>query len=196
MILFIADKVSSWLIRQNAIGKEDKELYEYAVHSFTVSAIPVLLFLLFGGIVGMLYESILIILPFMLLRKYSGGYHAKYAWLCLVISSSLLGICLFMVRQSKYGPLWDAAFLLSLVSLGIHSPVDSENRKLDMQEAKVYRKTVIILEVIFTLIYVICIICGKSNAAICIVAGTVLSAGLQVPCVMKKMIERIRKGRI
>ena len=196
MIFFIADKVSCWLIRQNAIKEEDKELYEYAVHSFTVSAIPVLLFVLLGGIVEMLYESILIILPFMLLRKYSGGYHAKYSWLCLIISSSLLGICLFMVKQSEYGPLWDTAFLLSLVSLGIHSPVDSENRRLDMLEIKAYKKTVIVLEAVFFLAYVICIMCEKNNAGICIAVGTILSAALQVPCVMKKAIERIKKGRI
>ena len=71
--------LSDWLVQQDAIESCDRELYEYAMHSFLVSAIPLAIFLIVSGVIGMLTEGLLIVIPFMVTRKFSGGYHAGHA---------------------------------------------------------------------------------------------------------------------
>ncbi len=59
-----AGTIITWLICQQAIQEQDRELYTYA-----------------------LYNMVLLIIPFMMLRKFSGGFHAKTPLRCMAISS-------------------------------------------------------------------------------------------------------------
>ena len=186
MISSVADLISEWLIKKNAIRETEKELYTYAVYSFFISIVPTFLFLLFSGMVGMIREGILIIFPFMVLRKYSGGYHAKYAWLCMILSCVALAGCLYSVRFFPYGREWDVAFLISVLSLAVHSPIDSENRRLDADEVKEYRKDTIFILFASSLIYIICIWKNIETVGVCIAVSIALAALLQVPCIVKE----------
>lgn len=86
----VAGKIVIWLIRQEAIKDDEKELYEYAVCSLFMMIVTVILAICIGFCFGVFIESIILILPFMLIRKFSGGYHAKKQTICLCISSMLL----------------------------------------------------------------------------------------------------------
>lgn len=71
------DTVVNWMIRCNAIKETDKELYKYALYSFFLLISPLILA---GGIgfgLGRVKHGVALIFPFMVLRKFSGGYHAK-----------------------------------------------------------------------------------------------------------------------
>ena len=59
-------------------------------------AFPLLIGLIIGAVMGKVCEGIVTVIPFMFLRKFSGGYHAKYWWLCIVISSTVLGTALYI----------------------------------------------------------------------------------------------------
>ena len=79
MIPVFIENISAWLIKHDAIKSEDKELYEYAIYSFFITISPLFLVILISGIMGKLFEGIVVIIPFMVLRKFSGGFHAKKA---------------------------------------------------------------------------------------------------------------------
>ena len=71
------DTVVDWMIRCNVINEADKELYKYALHSLLLLVSPLILA---GGIgfgLGSVKHGVALIFPFMFLRKFSGGYHAK-----------------------------------------------------------------------------------------------------------------------
>ena len=136
MIEKCADKVACWLVRCRVIEESDRELYEYAAISFFMSLAPLVLGLIFGLVMGGVKQSIFIILPFMVIRKFSGGYHAKRAWICLVTSSALVFLCIklsFLISCSAGLILAAAA---ATASLCIFSPVENENRRLDEEEKK------------------------------------------------------------
>ena len=40
----------------------------------------------------------MLIVPFKILRQYSGGYHAPKAWICMVFSTILLVISVYFVK--------------------------------------------------------------------------------------------------
>ena len=98
---YISRVLSGWLAQQNAIEPDDRGLYEYAMYSFLVSVMPLVIFLIASGIVGMLPEGVLIIIPFMVIRKFSGGYHAKHAYICMTISLGLLVSSFYVVIHSE-----------------------------------------------------------------------------------------------
>ena len=87
-------ELTDWLIHNHAISSDDKELYEYAIYSFIISTVPLVIFLVISGIIGMFPEGFLIIMPFMVIRKFGGGYHAKHAYICMIMSTGLLAGCL------------------------------------------------------------------------------------------------------
>lgn len=67
------DTVVNWMIWCNVIHENEKELYKYALYSFFLLISPRILA---GGIglwVGNAKHGVVLILPFIVLRKYSGG---------------------------------------------------------------------------------------------------------------------------
>ena len=66
---YVLRALSGWLVQQNAIKSSDRELFEYAMYSFLVSVMPLAIFLIASGVIGMLPEGLLIVIPFMVIRK-------------------------------------------------------------------------------------------------------------------------------
>ena len=59
------------------VEEEDRKLYGYCSYSFFLSISPVVMIIIIGSLMGIPVESILIIIPFMFIRKFSGGFHLK-----------------------------------------------------------------------------------------------------------------------
>lgn len=86
------DTVVNWMIRCNAINEADKELYKYALYSFFLLVSPLILAGVIGFGLGSVKHGVALIFPFVVLRKFSGGYHAKnlhnlYSWIWFSIVS-------------------------------------------------------------------------------------------------------------
>ena len=96
------DKVTDWMIRCKVINESEKELYQYALYSAILQIIPLLLAGGIGFCFGSMRCGIIMILPFIILRKYSGGFHAKRLRFCLVESSLLLFLCIFLCMRLVY----------------------------------------------------------------------------------------------
>ena len=84
------------MVRCNAINEADKELYKYALYSFFLLVSPLILA---GGVgfgLGSVKHGVALIFPFMVLRKFSGGYHAKNLHTCILGSGFLLFLCIML----------------------------------------------------------------------------------------------------
>ena len=73
----MSDKIADWLILQKAITTDERELYAYAVHCLFSLLYPIVVASVIGAFLGMITEAIAMIMPFILIRKFSGGYHAE-----------------------------------------------------------------------------------------------------------------------
>lgn len=65
--------LSEWLCKYGAIDEKDKELYEYAISVWMITALPLATVLIIGSVMGMILQGILIMISFLSIRKYSGG---------------------------------------------------------------------------------------------------------------------------
>lgn len=191
--------IADWLISCKVVEKTDKELYSYAVYSVLLSLSPLAMAIGFGICMGCVGHSVTIIIPFAIVRKFSGGYHTKHSWSCLIWSSLLLLLCITMSFYIKCG--WKIALITvgAAVSLILNSPIDNVNRKLDREEHRRYKKITTVLVLIFAFTAFLLFECRLYTYSLCISIGIVLTAGLQLPYIFKKVrrifLELPKKGK-
>lgn len=191
----LSECITTWLIKYGAVEQVDRELYEYAAYSFILSISPVVMIIIIGSLMGIPVESILIIIPFMFIRKFSGGFHLKHAWVCMIFSNSILFICVYMAAHIKYSSLTDIIMICAAVSLMIFSPIDSENHLLDLSEKKKYKITATIMVIAFVIVYCLFLFTNHKIYAVCIAESVVLTACLQVPCVLGRIKLSVKQAR-
>lgn len=189
------DTVVDWMIRCNVINEADKELYKYALHSLILLVSPLILA---GGIgfgLGSVKHGVALIFPFMVLRKFSGGYHAKKLHTCIMGSGFLLFLCIMLSTHMQCD--WKLAIATGIasVSLIVFSPIDNENRRLDTDEKRTYKKITVFCVIFFGLLDIVLFLLGKYIYTICFSVGILLTAGLQAPYIVKKMHKLTKNGR-
>lgn len=177
-----AELIAEWLIAHGAVPREDHDLYVYASHSLIMTVAPLGLALALGILLGHAVTAVTIIFPFMVIRKFSGGYHAKQAWVCIVSSTLILGVCIDTAAYIPYGGRLIVVMLMAALLLFMNSPIESGNRRLDEQERRTYKKVTIGFVMFTVLISMLCDRCGREDAAVNLALGVILTGALQVPC--------------
>lgn len=185
--------IADWLVRCSAAEDADRELYHYAVYSIFLTLAPLMLAIGFGICMGCVGQSVMIIIPFTIIRKFSGGYHANHSWTCFFWSCLLLFLCITMSFRVRCD--WTLAIITAMaaVSLICFSPIDNENRRLDQNECHSYKRITGVLVIAFCGLDALLYALGLSIYSGCISIGIMLSAGLQLPCVFMKLIKNHRK---
>ena len=186
----LTKRITEWLVVNHAVEDTDRELYEYAIYSMLITISPLFLVLVIGMMMGTLWEGVFLIIPFMCVRKFSGGYHAKNFKTCFVSSCMLLILCMYMASQIEYR-LWISALaVVSVISLSLWSPIDSENRRLEPDEKKKYKRKVIGISLMFMILHLLLLMLEDKTWAVSVAVGLMLSAGLQLPCIMQLFRKR------
>ena len=161
----ISKKIIQWLVEYGVIQKEDAELYEYAV--FTVY---ILIFTL----------GVSIIITFMIFRKFCGGYHAKHIQSCLMLSVIMIAISVYMICMMIDLSIMVVGITLSLISIFVFSPVDSENYRLNEIEKQDFHRVVVILIFICIVVESTLLATKEIRYFYCIGFGVVTTAILQL----------------
>lgn len=182
-----------WLIECGVIKKEEEELYRYAIHNFILSFAPLLMATIFGICLGCVKQSIVMVIPYMEIRRYSGGYHTKHLWTCMLCSSLLLLLCILFSLTAIYNRQLLIGTTLASISLGICSPLEHENRILSRREVVCYKKATVTLTILFFVSSLLFRFMRMEMYAVCISVGVMLSAGLQMPNVLMKLCKRCCK---
>lgn len=83
-------KIAVWLIKSGILENDNSELYGYAIQYLLLIIIPTINFTAYciathNNIIGLI-----ILFSFLLIRKYSGGYHCKSSTVCLIFSTIVL----------------------------------------------------------------------------------------------------------
>lgn len=185
----IADAVAYWLVKTDAIDAEDSALYSYAMYSVMFVSIPLILSIVVGILMNMLLESILFIAPFILIRKFSGGFHLKSPTVCLFVSTGIIAAFLFgikfVIMHEVYLIPLVCMFILGIL-LFVKSPIDTEERKLSESETVVFGEIARIMVGTFLAVVLTLVWFHKYSVAIPISFGIILSGALQVPCCFMK----------
>lgn len=196
MIKKLSDCLVKWLSKEGAIDETEKPLFSYAAYSLMFGIAPVIITILLGLLLDMLAEGFLMILPFMLIRKFSGGYHLGSAKVCCVLSTTVLLAAFMLIKMFFSFPDSSGLLILVLVAticIALLSPIDSNARKLSPKEIRVFKTIAQLLAVLFCVVYIVLVILDKKNLAIPIGVGLTVVAFLQLPCLLQRTINRFRK---
>lgn len=154
-----------------------------------------ILALLLGTITGRVKEDILVIIPFMMIRKFSGDIMQKiygYVWHAPRYYCFCAYWFLVVYLPIRY---WCLQHWRQVCNLIIFSPIDHENKVLSIKERKVYQNVTGILTCSLYGVVMIMKYNGLRNEAVCISVGILLTAGLQVPCIVKKFVREWPNSR-
>lgn len=181
-----------WLVEQNEVPKDESELYEFALYTVVLSAVPILVFLVYGSFVGDVLQNIVFLIIFMIIRKYVGGYHAKTIRRCMFLSFLILLGSIYLLKRLHVNWMLEKMLVVSILSIMIWSPIEHPNRILNPIEQKRIKKIIYILMGISYLLYQNSKGCSQRVAA-GIALGIILTAILQVPSIIGKIISKTTK---
>ena len=166
-----------------SIPNEDNDCFSYAVYSLLFGLLPVFIVILLGFAFGMLREGLLMIAPFMLIRKFSGGYHLDSSKSCFVFSSVLLTLTIQLINvvvQYEYTFYLTVSVLLSVLCLCVFSPVENHARKLSNKEKKLFHRIAGTLAIVAMIVYLVMLKTVEVQYTVAFGIGIVLVAALEI----------------
>lgn len=156
------------LYNNGLIDEADKKLYAYAVNSAIMFVAPVMLALIIGAALGHLGVCMMYVLLFVVLRKFTGGYHARHRITCLIIS-----IMIIVVSTVTACVMTDLVKLLILEAFGIitillTSPEEHCNYRLNPDEKRTFRMIAYVLTFAYIVLQVIFWTAGNRELFNCV----------------------------
>lgn len=168
------------LKKNNILNKEDEEIYYFGIYQTIVfiinSLTSLIIFLAFNKIIEGLTFSIL----YYLLRCYGGGYHSKSILCCYVLSSFLIVMVLNIILYIKINSFIILLGILSFILVFLISPVETQTKKLDSIEKKVYRKKVRGILILALFIIIILQLIDYEKGIICIILSLIIESIMQI----------------
>lgn len=160
MFEVLSERITGWLLANEAISREDKEIYRYGVQQGMIALLNLGTTVVIGLVFGKLLESILFLAAYIPLRSFAGGYHAKTVVRCYFFSIVMISAVLWVMRYVMYSGL--VCGCLTAISGGVIwflVPVEDQNKPLDEVEKVVYRKRargIVLAESILSLFAILC----------------------------------------
>ncbi len=175
MISSAANNITNYLICKKVIKDDDREIYQYGFEQVFSSLLNIATMLLLGIILGKIYQSLVLILSFMALRSYSGGYHANTPLHCYLLTVMSISAALSIMKFITIDRFICLGLLvLSSVVILLLSPIGSKNKPLDEIEKIIYRKKTIIVWSVETCVAIVFIILDITEIHIAITLAQVI----------------------
>lgn len=182
-----SSSVTKWLVQKGAISINEEPIFRFAIKSTTYSIIPLLIFFIACLLNDMLLEGLTMILPFVCIRKYSGGFHFNRRGICLVASTILLILSVVVFNAILFSNKFTFCSILTCMSalqLVRFSPIESDKRALSKKEKYVFRLITTLFTFAFLSIYYVLFHFKMLNYAVSISIGISIPAILQLPCII------------
>lgn len=151
MLNKMAVKITDKLVLKKIVSDDMADIYIYGFElliSFCFSTIGVLII---GIILGRFLQTLMFLATFILLRSFTGGYHANTYAVCSLVTFSLFGVVL-LLTEFAFVPLYQY-LILGLVGTAIMLllvPIEHPNKKLSDDQKRKYKVISLALFLMFT----------------------------------------------
>lgn len=158
MISKLSDKFVNWVFKQSSTTDDEKSLYQYGFFILFSQIIYLIITTVIGIILGIIIESIIFYFSFLFIRRYAGGYHAATEIRCEISTAFSIIISLGIIKLSALYDIRTAIIIftfISSMSIFFVCPLDSQEKPLNENEFKYFRKVSwIILFVILSIVII------------------------------------------
>lgn len=132
MVEKLANKILSILKKDNVIDDEIYEAYEYGMQIIIINIIGILISLIIGLLMSSVFETVIFLISFVVIRRYCGGYHTNALWKCLLTTGCMIISTLVI---NKYFLLSKSiCIIISVIALMLFAnfaPIENENKPLE-----------------------------------------------------------------
>jgi len=150
MLYKVSERLTDRLITKGVITQENKDIYIYGFQlsiSFLLSTISIILI---GLLIGRLSETALFLIIYILLRSYSGGYHANSYIACFAIT---IGVYFSVILLSELISVNTISYIIlsiiGIVLLALLAPVRNIHKKISSKDGIKYKIISLCLYIIF-----------------------------------------------
>ena len=194
MIKYLSDKLTIWLTKRGAIQADDTNLYRYASYNLIYTFTPIIPILCIAWFLHSFFGGILFFIAFILLRKYTGGFHFQSPGVCLFVSLISEFSFLFLATLDLPLKLWICLWGLSSLSLCFFSPVSNSKRILtpdDQHRCSKYTKIILVIIGLFCYI-----LHGTGNGEMISypLSATLMTAISQYPAIIQEKYVKAKRS--
>jgi len=156
-----ANLITEDLIKRGVVVAEDREIYQFGAQQSLSILLNILTFAGVGLLIGVFWPVAIFTCAYISLRVYAGGYHASTPFRCYVIATKLVIVAALMMRF-VYLPAYITLIALLIYGLFIvfTAPIDNRNKRLDLDEKRVYRVKTIVISLVQISLVCICLYFG------------------------------------
>lgn len=148
--------ITDFLYAKGTIKNSEKEIYQYGYILILDGLLDTIVLLLYGLIIHKFLATVLFILVFTTARMFSGGYHARSRWQCILItfiscfisinySESLIGlferkVCLVI------------GLVICYVIFILFAPIENSNKPLEEEDIQINKIKSLVLLSLYAII--------------------------------------------
>ncbi len=149
------NKLAKWIFRQlrekQVVDEEYEEVYVYGLELILSFLISTSIILVIGLLSGQIISTLTFLATFILIRQYTGGYHANSYIMCkfCTILSYVVSVLLANVFPVPR-LLFLALFTIGCMIIGLFGPIENIHKPLTDQEKKNHKITALTLYVIWS----------------------------------------------
>ena len=186
----LAIKITDYLIARGVSNSDERDYYIYGCEMLLLKLVNVGTLLGISVAMGKSVEGIILLLTFMTLRKYTGGFHLGSALGCYIFTALVYGISLYVCTEYRFGEgMCLVIVLISYVVIASYAPIDNPNLRLTVGEVKAMKKQLRKILLFFSLVFVVLIFCGEDIGYI---APVVMGMGLDALFMVVAIIQSKR----
>lgn len=175
MIKIIAQKVTTRLLVRRVIKGSDYEIYQYGLELLLTSILDLLTLIVIGLAMGMIRQAIIFVLSFIMMRRYAGGYHSSTPLRCYILTSLVILNSLSVMKYIEINIfIYLGLYVVSAIIILTCSPVQSENKKLDIIEKTMYRKKTVLIWCFESALVVCALVLNHQEIGICVIMAHII----------------------
>ena len=164
MIDLLSSKISSKFVEHKIITEDMVDIYKYGVEITISSIIGFILILIIGLIFKSLMQALIFYIIFIILRSFTGGYHASSYLKCNLIFSIVASLVIFFSKAATEVRFSTGIInILFLPALSVFiwlAPIENPNKLIE-KKRRIYFKTRSVLAAV--ILYILSLILYINN---------------------------------
>lgn len=172
MILYLSNKLTTFLLQKKIINSEFKELYCFGFQTMISNIIGTLLALLVVLVTKKYIETLCYFVIFITFRKFCGGYHADTHLMCNTIFfiTTLCTVLAISFIQDIPVAVEFLCYVFCLDVLLIFAPLQNKNKPIELKDR---RKFKLYSLAFMNILFIICGIINKYFSDLYIISTTI-----------------------
>ena len=152
----MTNMLTNFIIQHSDVKREDADIIAFGVKYGLITLAEILGMVVISFLMRELIPGAVILIAFISIRVYAGGYHAKTLPRCVVMSTILFTLIILGYKMLYLPIIVKGLIALFLgVLILIFSPVENDNRRLSKNEKKVFKNRALIFYSISLIIFML-----------------------------------------